>query len=646
MHRPYRFTARNGREGSIYEQGIYLVVLIGTALVLVAAFSSLIAFRFGAPLLLVFLLIGLAAGTDGLGLDFDNAPVAYFVGSLALAVVLFDSGFRTPLAAFKQAALPALSLATFGVVLTAGLVGLCTHYLTDFSWLESFLLGSIVASTDAAAVFFLLRVGNISIRDRVRSTLEVESGSNDPIAIFLTLTLVSVLATGEAIKPQQLAGDVLTGFLVQMGLGVAGGLVGGRLILWLVEKLDLDRGLMPIFVLALSLMVFAAAGAIGGSGFLAVYIAGLIAGNARLRAAASLLRFQDGMTWLAQIIMFLVLGLFATPSQFPIIVGDAIAIGLFLIFIGRPLAVALCLIPFRFPRAETAFVSWVGLRGAVSILLAITPLISEIPNGRALFNFAFIIVLVSLIVQGWTVGTVARRLGLVLPPRLGPLEKVTLDLPGTRHHELLTYRVIADSPVARGERIPRWARPSLVLRSGRSLSFQDAGRLQPGDYVYIVIPGAFPHLLDRLFASRAELDPQDVEFFGDFTVDPQRPARELAEAYELELAAEEADWTIAELIAARVSGTPEYGDRVVLGDIELIVRDADPKGRITSVGVSLDPPKPSESIVTILSVGGIWHWLTTPFRRGKDEEKPRTKAHLDSLQKEARPTRAAPAEEA
>jgi len=402
------------------EQAVYLVTLIATALVLAAAFSSLIAFRFGAPLLLVFLGIGLGAGTDGLGLDFDNASVAYFVGALALAVILFDSGFGTSLASFRRAALPAISLATVGVVLTAGLVGVAAHFLTDFGWLKSFLIGSIVASTDAAAVFFLLRAGNIAVRDRVRSTLEIESGSNDPIAIFLTLTLVGILETGLHPSSDSLLLEFGRGFLRQMGIGAATGLAGGYLIARLVDRLRLEQGLLPILVLALSLLVFAAAGAMNGSGFLAVYIAGLVAGNSRIRSTTLIKNFQDGVTWLAQIIMFLVLGLFATPSQFPLIAVPALLIGLFLIFVARPVAVAICLIPFRFLRNETAFISWVGLRGAVSILLAITPLISGIEDGRALFNIAFIIVLVSLVVQGWTVGPLARRLGLVVPPRTGP----------------------------------------------------------------------------------------------------------------------------------------------------------------------------------------------------------------------------------
>ena len=299
----------------------------------------------------------------------------------------------------------------------------------------------------------------------------------------------------------------------------------------LVARLQLDAGLLPIFVLTLSLLVFAVGGAFGGSGFLSVYIAGLVAGNAQIRSAAVVKRFQDGMSWLAQIIMFLVLGLYATPSQFPEILLVSVVLGMFLILIARPLAVWLCLLPFGFTRPETAFVSWVGLRGAVSILLAIFPILGDMENGRAIFNTAFIIVLVSLIVQGWTVGPLARRLGLVVPPRIGPLEKVELELPGSAHHELLVYTIVAGSPVARGERIPRWARPSLVVRDGRSMKYQDAGRLVAGDHVYIFVPDRYPRLLDRLFASRAEVDPEDADFFGAFTVDPARPATDLEAAY-------------------------------------------------------------------------------------------------------------------
>lgn len=596
------------------DQAIYLIILIGTALVLFAAFSSLIAFRFGAPLLLIFLGIGLAAGTDGLGLDFDNAALAYFIGSLALAVILFDSGFGTSMATFRQAAAPAIVLATLGVILTAVLVGVVTYFVTDFDWLESFLLGATVASTDAAAVFFLLRVGNISLRDRVRSTLEVESSANDPIAIFLTISLVTLIAGGEALNADTLAADVAVGFLKQMAIGAVVGLLGGYAIARLVMKLHLEPGLLPIFVISLSLMVFALGGAMGGSGFLAVYIAGLIAGNARLRSTAMLKRFQDGVTWLAQIIMFLVLGLFATPSQFPSILVPAFVIGVFLMLVARPVAVAICLLPFRFSRAETAFVSWVGLRGAVSILLAITPLIDGLDNGRAIFNIVFIIVLISLVVQGWSIGPLARRLSLTVPPRIGHVSKVELELPGSAHHELLTYRVVAGSPVERGQRIPRWAKPSLVVRDGRSMAYQYAGRLMAGDHVYIFVPDRYPRLLDRLFARPVEFDPEDSELFGAFALDPERSAAEIEAAYSPGLSDEENKMTIAELVRERLGGRPEYGDRAPLGPIELIVRDVNEDGEIVSIGLSLEPPAPGRGVPAFLTPLEMLRGVADRFR--------------------------------
>jgi len=574
------------------DQAIYLATLVGTALVLAAAFSSLIAFRFGAPLLLLFLAIGLASGQNGLGIEFDNAGIAYFVGSLALAVILFDSGFGTPVAVLRQAGLPALSLATIGVAITTLIFGLAAHYLTHFTWLESFLLGATTASTDAAAVFFLLRAGNINLRERVRSTLEIESGSNDPIAIFLTLTLVEVIALGANPEAEVLVLDLVLGFFVTMGLGAAVGILGGFGIVRLAEWLNLDRGLLPIFVLALSLLVFAAAGSIGGSGFLAVYLAGLVAGNSEMRASGALGRFQNGMSWLAQIIMFLVLGLFATPSQFLPLLPVALALGLLLIFVARPVAVWLCLKPFALQRAEKLFISWVGLRGAVSILLALTPLIGGLEHGRAIFNIAFVIVLVSLVVQGWTVGPLARRLGLIVPHRAGPIEKVELELPGSVHHELLSYRVVPGSPVLRGERFPRWARPSLVVREGHSMKFPEFGRLMAGDRVYIFVSKRYPALLDRLFTSRADLDPEDAEFFGAFAVDPDRSAAELEAAYAPGLTEAEMKMTIGELFLSRFGGHVEYADRLNLGPIELIVRDLDEKGKITAIGLSFEPTQP------------------------------------------------------
>ena len=598
-------------------EAFYVIVLVSTVLILIAAFSSLLAFRFGAPLLLLFLMIGLAAGTDGLGIEFSNNYLAYILGSLALAIILFDSGYGTPIQAFKLAAAPALTIASVGVLVTAALFALASTWLLGFTWLQGLLLGSIVASTDAAAVFFLLRIGGINIRDKVRSTLEVESGTNDPMAIFLTLALVELLASGEGYGGINLA--MLATFIQQMGLGVILGLLGGMMIVLIVSRLETDRGLTPIFVLALALLVFSFTGAVGGSGFLAVYVAGIYAGNRKMPASASIKRFQDGMTWLAQIIRFLVLGLLATPSQFPAIAIPSVALALFLIFVARPVAVWLCLLPFDYTQRETGFVAWVGLRGAVSILLAIMPILGNLEAGQTYFNVAFIVVLVSLLVQGWTIKPMARKLGLIVPPRIGAIDKVEVDLPGTASHELLSYRVVKDSPVLRGERIPRWAMPSLVVRDGKSMRYQYAGRLRENDVIYLFIAPSYSRLLDRLFASRAAVDPDDAEFFGAFSISPLRPAADLDAAYGPGLLSEqEKGLTIAELMRQRLGGKADYADRVRLGEIILIVRDLDENDHIQSVGMSLEALEPPVILPIFINLHDILNGIRSFLRRRRE----------------------------
>ncbi|MBP1848878.1 potassium/proton antiporter [Rhizobium halophytocola] len=577
----------------------YIVTLILTALILLAAFSSLIAFRFGAPLLLLFLIIGLVAGVDGFGIEFSSNTAAYAIGSIALSIILFDSGYRTSPHSFKVAAVPALTLSTVGVLVTAGLFGLLATLLFDFSYLQGLLLGSIVASTDAAAVFFLLRIGGINIRDKVRSTLEVESGTNDPMAIFLTMALVGLVASDE----KAVGLEIIWLFITQMGLGVLLGFGGGYVITFIARHLTIDRGLLPIVVLALSLVVFAFTGAVGGSGFLAVYVAGIVAGNRKLPATASISRFQDGMTWLAQIIMFLVLGLLATPSDFLVILIPSVVLALFLVFIARPIAVWLCLLPLDFTQRETTFVAWVGLRGAVSILLAILPVMGGLENGHIYFNATFIVVMLSLAIQGWTIKPLAKALGLIVPPRMGAIEKFELDLPGTANHELLSYRVVAGSPVVNGERVPRWAMPSLVIRDGKSMRYQYAGRLREGDHVYLFIAPGYSRLLDRLFAERTTLAEDDSEFFGMFTISPARPAEELDAAYGPHLIAEsDKGKTIAEVIEARIGSKPEYGDRVRIGNVILIVRDTDDNERISAVGISLEAVAPATRLPIFLNL--------------------------------------------
>ncbi len=567
-------------------------ILIGSVLVTVAIFTSVLSFRIGAPLLLIFLLLGLGAGENGPGgIVFDNAPAAYFIGSIALALILFDSGFGTNVQTLRVAAAPAIVLSTVGVVLTTVLVASVAHLMLDVEWLEALLLGAIVSSTDAAAVFFLLRAGGITLRERVRATLEIESSSNDPMAIFLTIALVQLIAADAGAERATL--ELITEFVLQLGLGAVFGLGGGIAITRIIDRTDLEPGLYPIIFLSLGLALFSLTSIAHGSGFLAVYIAGIVAGNARMRHGPALRRFSHALTWLSQIAMFLTLGLLATPAEFGRVGIPGIVLALFLMFVARPLAVWLCLLPFRFTREEITFVAWVGLRGAVSILLAIVPIIGGLAVGRDFFNIAFIVVLASLLVQGWSIRIVARWLRLIVPARHGPVDRIELELPGRGDHEIVAYKVHAESRVAKGERIPRWARPSLILRDGVSLRPDTAGRPRAGDQIYIITSSNYVSLLDRLFAGPAE-GAADASLYGEFALDPDARLGDVADIYGVAVPAGERGASLRDYIARALAGDVEEGDRVSLGEVDLIVRAASDTHAIEEVGLGLAATPPAK----------------------------------------------------
>ena len=561
------------------------ILLLVSALLVIAILSSRLSHRAGAPLLLVVLLVGLLAGEDGIGrIDFDDAPGAYALGTVGLALILFDSGFGTRLSTIRLAAAPALVLATVGVVLTTALIALPIHFLLGFNLLESLLLGSIVASTDAAAVFFLLRVGGITLRERVRSILEVESGSNDPMAIFLALMLVGLLGANAA-EPGWLA--MAIDFVRQMGFGLAFGFAGGWLVVATVNRLDLEGGLYPLLVALAALAIFAVTNLAHGSGYLAVYVAGIVAGNNRIRRRRELERFTEGLTWLAQIAMFMTFGLLATPSEFPAVLWPAILIGLCLIFVARPIAATISLAPFRLGAAETAFIGLIGLRGAVSILLAILPLLESLPHARTIFNVTFILVMMSLIVQGWGLKPLAQVMKLVVPKRLGPIDRIHLELPDEGAHELVAYRLHADSPLLTNRSLPRWVRPALIVRDGRSIRHLRIGRLQAGDTIYVFVRPHRRPLLDRLVASPRALDKNDQEFFGEFTIAPDTPILELAEFYGADLHHRIEGQNVRDFLEREFGPPMAVGDRISLGTIELIVRELDERRHVTEVGLSL-----------------------------------------------------------
>ena len=396
------------------------ILLIGAILIFCAIMISKTGYRFGIPTLLLFLLVGMGFGTDGLGLEFNSAKDAQFIGMIALSIILFTGGMDTKLRDIKPVMAQGMILSTAGVLLTTLLTGGFIFWLSGFSSmniampiLTSLLLAATMSSTDSASVFNLLRSQRMNLKENLKPMLELESGSNDPMAYMLTIALIQVIASGSGFDIGLLVKDLLVQFFV-------GGVMGyafGRLAVWLINKVNLSNSsLYPILLLSLVFITFTITDLLHGNGYLAVYILGVIVGNARLVFRKEINTFMNGLTWFSQIVMFLSLGLLVNPHEMLGVSVSAMLIGLFMIFVARPLTVMLCLLPFRQMTFKAkCFVSWVGLRGAVPIIFATYPVVSEIPGSQVIFNIVFFITLLSLIFQGMTIAPVAKWLSLDLP---------------------------------------------------------------------------------------------------------------------------------------------------------------------------------------------------------------------------------------
>lgn len=559
-----------------------IIILLGSLLVLAGILSSLVALRFGAPLLLVFLLVGMLAGEGGPGgLKFDDVGAAYLVGSIALALILFDGGLRTRMATFRNVLAPAVALATVGVLITMLLTAPVAKLALGVTWLQALLVGAVVASTDAAAVFLLINARGLRLRPRVRATLEVESGTNDPFAVFLTLLMVEFLLVGDLGWSR-----ALLIFLRDSVLGCIIGIAGGRIIAMVLNRLALPQGLHAPFVAVSALVVFAAANSAHSSGFLAVYLAGLAVGNRQTRAHNSVVVFLDAVTWLAQIVMFVLLGLLVWPQRLAHSLLGAIVVALTLMLVARPAAVFVCLAPFKFQWREKLFMSWVGLRGAVGIFLASIPLLVGMPTAYLFFDVAFVVVLSSLLIQGWSVTFAARKLDIAFT-RTDPIpRRVELDLPGQLAREIVGYPVPANSPFLRRGLIPNWARPTLIVRKEEILTPAEAHPLREGDYVYLLAPPEKAQALDRFFVAMPSPAKPDPRLLGDFFVGGDATLGALAEIYGLQVAADHNEVSLADFFRENLGRPARAGDIVQLGPIALLAHKV-ADDRVTTVGLRL-----------------------------------------------------------
>lgn len=472
----------------LHQMSLELILTIAAFLLILSIIAGKASLRFGLPAPLLFLIIGMLAGSDGpLGIYFDDAWLAQSVGVLALVLILFSGGLGTDWQMIRPVLWTGLILANLGVLISALLVAVAAHFLLQFSFLEGFLLGAIISSTDAAAVFAVMRTRDVNLRDNLEGLIELESGSNDPIAVFLTIGLTMVLA-----DPSRSLASLAPLFVLQMTVGGVAGYAMGRLMAIIINRAKLQlEGLYPALALGLALLTYGGTALINGSGFLAVYLAGIVLGNCDFAHKRSLVRFYDGLAWLMQIAMFLVLGLLVYPSRIIPIIGEGLLMSAFLIFVARPAAVFVSLAFTRYDWRAKAMVSWAGLRGAAPIVLATFPLLAGLDRASMVFNLVFFIVLTSVLIQGTTIAHVARWLGVQQPHPQATFHYPQEFIPQVSARSQLVELTVAPGSQACGRAImelglPRGALVVLINRDNDSLVPGGTTILEPGDRVLLL----------------------------------------------------------------------------------------------------------------------------------------------------------------
>lgn len=552
----------------------YAFLIVGILLTFAILASKLSSF-FGTPLLLLFLSIGMLTGEDGiiLHLYYTDYSSAFFIANLMLAVILLDGGLRTSFSMMKNVAAESAVLATVGVILTSGITGLIAYLLLDISLIQALLLGCIVGSTDAAAVFSLLgKDKNISLKSNVSNTLQIESATNDPMAILLTTTMIA-FASQKATSFT----DALIFFVQQFGFGIVMGVFIGFIARMIVSTLSLGVGLYSILVIGLGLIGFAITSYLGGSGFLAIFIIGMCVGNQKTRQVSYILPVSEGFTWLSQITLFLMLGLLVTPHEMVKFWFPGVVIAVVITLIARPLTVFLCIKPFfkSYNKRDIIFMSWVGLRGSVPIVLAIYPVFEHLDNPQLYFNVAFVVVIVSLLFQGSLILPLAKLLKVYAPSMLTPITKSDVGIMLSNDYELLNYRIKEPSfndRTLRSITFPKGTTVAAIFRDGKMIKCHGDTVIKTGDIISMIGTDADETLLNALFSHESRIKSHPL-YHGDKIYAASTPMVDLAKQFDFELTSFEKTLTLGDLMSYHIGGYPKAGDMVNLIKVTLVVVD-------------------------------------------------------------------------
>ena len=552
----------------------YAFFIVGILLTFAILASRLSSF-FGTPLLLLFLAIGMLTGEDGiiLHIHYTDYNSAFFIANMMLAIILLDGGLRTSFQTMKNVASESTLLATIGVVLTSGITGAITYLILDVSMIQALLLGCIVGSTDAAAVFSLLgKDKNVTLKSNVSSTLQIESATNDPMAILLTTTMIAFAS----MKATSLT-DALIFFVKQFGFGILLGVLFGFVTRFIVGLISLGVGLYSIFVIGLGLIGFAITAYVGGSGFLAIFIIGMCVGNQKTRPVSYILPVSEGFTWLAQITLFLLLGLLVSPHEMMNYTYQGVVVAIVITLIARPVAVFLCMKPFfrAYSNKDLLFMSWVGLRGSVPIVLAIYPVFEQLENPQLYFNVAFVVVIVSLLFQGSLILPVSKLLKVYAPSVVTPLTKSDVGIMLSNDYELLNYRIKEDSfdnAPLRTIPFPKGTTIAAVFRDGKMIKCHGDTTIKKEDIISMIGTDADETLLSSLFSHTLK-PKKHPTYHGDKIYSASTPMVDLAQQFDFELTTYEKTLTLGDLMSYHIGGYPQPGDTVNLIKVSLVVVD-------------------------------------------------------------------------